>query len=252
MLRGYYTAANGIINEERIMNVITNNLANVKTAGYKSDEAIPTTFAEKLLMLQHGKYSETGTIRYRTIDYTFTDLEQGTFENTGSRLDMAIVGNVYYNIEDRRTGEPLLSRNGQFTINAEGFLALGPSGYVLDENGERIPLGTADFSVDRFGVITTGDGRTYTLGLTYIAPGTDIEKVNDNLMRPYGDDAVIGNLPDREPYRIMQGWFERSNVDVAEETIKAMDAQHVFNACSSALKIANSINQLTVDLCKIQ
>ena len=251
MLRGYYTAANGIINQERIMNVITNNLANAKTAGYKSDEAIPTTFAEKMLMLQHGKYSETGTIRYRTIDYTFTDLEQGTFENTGSRLDMAIVGNLYYNIEDRRTGERLLSRNGQFTINGEGFLTLGSSGYVLDENGERIPLGTADFQVDRFGVITTEDGRTYSLGFSYIAPGTDIEKVNDNLMRPY-EDTPIGNIPDGELYRIMQGWFERSNVDVAEETMKAMDAQHIFSACSSALKIANSVNQLAVDLCKLQ
>ena len=251
MLRGYYTAANGIINEQRIMNVITNNLANAKTAGYKSDEAIPTTFAEKLLLLQHGKRSETGTIRYRTIDYTFTDLEQGTFENTGSRLDVAIVGNLYFNIEDRRTGEQLLSRNGQFTINAEGYLTLGSSGYVLDENGERILLGTADFQIDRFGNLTTGDGRTFALGFSYIAPGTDIEKVNDNLMRPYGD-APIGNIPDGELYRIMQGWFERSNVDVAEETIKAMDAQQVFNACSSALKVANSINQLAVELCKIQ
>ena len=251
MLRGYYTAANGIINEQRIMNVITNNLANAKTAGYKSDEAIPTTFAEKLLLLQHGKRSETGTIRYRTIEYTFTDLEQGTFENTGSRMDVAIVGNLFFNIEDRRTGEQLLSRNGQFTINAEGYLSLGTTGYVLDENGERSPLGTADFQIDRYGVITTEDGRTYTLGLSYIPAGTDVEKVNDNLMRPYGD-APIGNIPDGELYRIMQGWYERSNVDVAEETIKAMDSQHVFNACSSALKVANSINQLAVELCKLQ
>ena len=89
MLRGYYTAANGMINEQRILNVITNNMANAKTAGYKSDEAIPTTFAEELLLI-NGDHSATGTIRYRTINHTFTDLEQGTFENTGSRLDMAI------------------------------------------------------------------------------------------------------------------------------------------------------------------
>ena len=53
MLRGYYTAANGIINEQRILNVITNNLANAKTAGYKADEAIPTTFAEELLLINN-------------------------------------------------------------------------------------------------------------------------------------------------------------------------------------------------------
>lgn len=245
MLRGYYTAANGIINEQRILNVITNNIANAKTAGYKSDEAIPTTFAEELLLI-NGKKSATGTIRYRTIDYTDTNLEQGTFENTGSRLDMALVGNVYFNIEERRSGERLLSRNGQFTINSEGYLTLGTTGYVLDENGERIQLGTADFSVDRFGNITAGDGRTFTLGLSYLAPDSDIEKVDDNLMRPY-EDTPIGNFPEGEGYQVKQGWFERSNVDVAEETIRAMDAQHVFTACSTALKIANSINQLAAN-----
>jgi len=242
MLRGYYTAANGIINEQRILNVITNNLANAKTAGYKSDEAIPTTFAEELLLI-NGRHSQTGTIRYRTIDYTYTDTEQGTFENTNSRLDIALVGNVYFNIEERRSGEVLLSRNGQFTINGEGYLTLGTTGYVLDENGERIQLGTADFQVDRFGEITTDDGRVYQLGLTFMEPYTDIEKVDDNLMRPY-EPLGIGNLPDGLVFQVKQGWFERSNVDIAEETLAAMDAQHVFEACSAGLKIANSINQL--------
>lgn len=245
MLRGYYTAANGIINEQRILNVITNNLANAKTAGYKADEAIPTTFAEELLLI-NGRHSQTGTIRYRTIDYTYTNTEQGTFENTGSRLDMLLVGNIYFNIEERRTGETLLTRNGQFTINGEGYLTLGTTGYVLDENGERMQLGTADFQVDRFGELTTDDGRVFQLGLSYVAPESDVEKVDDNLMRPY-EDAPIGNLPDDLIYRVEQGWFERSNVDIAEETIAAMDAQHVFTACSSALKIVNSMNQLAVN-----
>lgn len=245
MLRGYYTAANGIINEQRILNVITNNLANAKTAGYKADEAIPTTFAEELLLI-NNRHSQTGTIRYRTIDYTYTDTSQGTFENTGSRLDIALVGNIYFNIEERRTGERLLSRNGQFTINGEGYLTLGTTGYVLDENGERIQLGTANFQVDRFGELTVDDGRVFQLGLSFVPPESDVEKVDDNLMRPY-EDTPIGNIPEGMVYQVKQGWFERSNVDLAAETIAAMDAQHVFTACSSALKIANSINQLAVN-----
>lgn len=250
MLRGYYTAANGIINEQRILNVITNNLANSKTAGYKSDEAIPTTFEEKFLLLRNGRRSQTGNISYRTIDYTDTNLEQGTMENTQSRLDMALVGNVYFNIEERRTGERLLSRNGQFTINGEGYLTLGTTGYVLDENGERIQLGTADFEVDRFGEITTEDGRIFNLGLSFLDPESDVEKVDDNLMRPY-EDTPIGNIPADAIYQVKQGWYERSNVNIAEETIRAMDAQQVFTACSSGLKIADSINQMAVNICQI-
>ena len=98
MLRGFYTAANGIFTENRILNVRSNNIANLKTAGYKSDEPIPTTFAENLLLI-NGRKSETGTIRYRTLDETYTSLEQGTMEETGSSLDAAIIGSVYFNVE---------------------------------------------------------------------------------------------------------------------------------------------------------
>ncbi|MCI5905648.1 MAG: flagellar hook-basal body protein [Oscillospiraceae bacterium] len=250
MLRGYYTAANGIINEQRILNIITNNMANVKTAGYKNETAIPTTFAEELLLI-NGKHSQTGTIRYRTLEETYTNLEQGSFEDTGSRLDVALVGNIYFNIENRKTGETLLTRNGQFSLDAEGYLALGPSGRILDVNGNPIQLGTADIAISRDGVITTDDGRTYTLGLTYLPPDTAIERVDDNMFRPY-EAFETGNIPEGEKYRVRQGSYERSNVDVAEEMVKAMDSQNVFTACSTALKIINSVNQIAAnDLAKI-
>lgn len=250
MLRGYYTAANGIINEQRILNVITNNMANVKTAGYKNETAIPTTFAEELLLI-NGKHSQTGTIRYRTLEETFTNLEQGSFEDTGSRLDVALIGNIYFNIENRKTGETLLTRNGQFSLDAEGYLALGPSGRILDVNGDPIQLGTADITISRDGVITTDDGRTYTLGLTYLEPDTAIERVDDNMFKTY-DGFETGNIPAGEKYQVRQGSYERSNVDVAEEMVKAMDSQNVFTACSTALKIINSVNQIAAnDLAKI-
>lgn len=251
MLRGFYTAANGIINEERILNIITNNLSNTKTAGYKSDTAIPTTFEDELLLLYRGKRSETGTIRYRTIVDTYTSLEEGTYENTGSRLDMALMGNVYFNIQKRTDGETYLTRNGQFNIDGEGYLALGSAGRVLDENGAPIPLGTADFEVSETGLITTEDGREYQLALTYVDNITDVEKIDTNLFRTY-DGTGWGNIPEGMKYRVRQGWFERSNVDVADEMTKAMDANTLFRANSQALQIVNAVNQIAVnDLMKV-
>lgn len=250
MLRGYYTAANGIINEERILNVVTNNMANLKTAGYRNETAIPTTFAEQMVLI-NGKSSPTGTIRYRTLQETYTNLEQASFEDTGSRLDCALVGNIYYNIENRKTGETLLTRNGQFSLDAEGYLCVGPSGRILDENRNPIQLGTADIDISPTGLITTDDGRSFQLGLTYLPPDTAIERIDDNMFRPY-DDFDVNNIPAGEDYRVRQGSYERSNVDVAEELIKAMDSQNVFTACSQALKIINSVNQIAAnDLSKI-
>lgn len=250
MLRGFYTAANGIINEQRIINVKTNNLANVQTAGYKADTAIPTTFAEKLLLIS-GDHSDTGTIRYRTIANTYTDLQQGTFENTNSRLDMAISGSVYFNVASRKTGEILLTKSGQFSLDYEGYLSLGSSGRVVDENGDPIKLDTADFTVSTTGQILTDNGRTINLGLSYLDENVDVEKVADNLLRPY-EPAPAGNIPIGYKYSVMQGWYERSNVDTATEMVEVMNAQGVFTACSNALKIANSINQIACnDLAKI-
>lgn len=246
MLRGYYTAANGMINEERILNVITNNLSNAKTAGYKFDTAIPTTFEDKLLLLANGRRSDTGTIRYRTIVDTYTSLEEGTYENTGSRLDMAVMGSVYFNIEKRTSGEVLLTRNGQFNIDNDGYLALGSAGRVLDDNGDPIYLATADFTVSEDGIITVDDGREIRLALTFVDDISDVEKIDTNLFRPY-EDLGWGNIPEGMVYRIRQGWYERSNVDVADEMVKAMDANALFRANTQALQIVNSINQIAAN-----
>lgn len=246
MLRGYYTSANGIINEERILNIITNNLSNAKTAGYKFDTAIPTTFEDELLLLYRGKRSETGTIRYRTIVDTYTSLESGSYEQTGSRLDMAVMGSVYFNIQKRTDGETYITRNGQFNIDNEGYLALGSAGRVLDENGEPIPLATADFTVSELGLITTDDGRQYQLALTFVDDLSDVEKIDTNLFRTY-DGTGWGNIPEGMVYRIRQGWYERSNVDVADEMTKAMQANTMFRANTQAMQIINSINQIAVN-----
>lgn len=242
MLRGYYTSANGIINEERILNIITNNLSNAKTSGYKADTAIPTTFEDELLLLRNGQRSRTGTIRYRTIVDSFTSLEDGSYEQTGSPLDIGIMGSMYFNIQ-RRGGDIALTRSGQFNIDNEGYLALGSAGRVIDDNGDPIYLATSDFKVSEGGLITTGDGREIQLALTYVADTSDVEKLDTNLFRPY-EDLGWGNAPEGMVYRVRQGWYERSNVDVADEMVKAMDANSLFRANAQALQIANSINQL--------
>lgn len=247
MYRGYYISANGMLNQQRILNVITNNMANTQTAGYKTDNSIPTTFEEELLLIQ-GKQSEEGEILYRTQEATYTDLEQGTFEFTDSRLDMALQGPVYFNLQDYDDGETYLTRNGQFSIDAEGYLALGSSGRILSEEG-AIQLGTADFTVSEDGVITTDDGRQFNLLLSYVEEASDVEKVGDNLFVPYEDAEAVGADVN---YKVMQYAYERSNVSVADEMIKAMAASRAFQSGSQVLKIIDEINRRSAnDLARI-
>ena len=73
-----------------------------------------------------------------------------------------------------------------------------------------------------------------------------MEKVDTNLIRTY-DNAQWGNIPNGMVYRIRQGWYERSNVNIAAEMAKAMDANSLFRANSQALQIINSVNQIAVN-----
>ena len=101
------------------------------------------------------------------------------------------------------------------------------------------------------GVIHVDDGRDIQLALTFVEDTADVEKLDTNLFRPY---EALGwdNIPEGMVYRIRQGWYERSNVDVADEMTKAMDANALFRANTQALQIINSVNQIAAnDLMKI-
>jgi flagellar basal-body rod protein FlgG len=219
-------------------------MANINTVGYKSDTAVDTTFGEAMVLI-NGKQSD-GYVEYRSVDVTETDLTQGVFDETGSNLDIALDGQVYFNIQVQRgDNETLLTKAGDFNIDEEGYLALGDSGRVLDDNGQPILLNTSYFTVGNKGLITTEDGREFQLGLTYIEDAADVEKVRDNLFRPYNGEA-LGNIPADLPYRVRQGFIERSNANLAELQLSAQSHQGVFTACATALKIMQQVNSMAV------
>lgn len=246
MFRGYYIAANGMINQQRVMDTISNNIANSQTSGYKKDTNIPTTF-DRQLMLIRGQKNKTGTIEYRKTSTISTALEQGSFENTNSRLDVALKGNIYFNIQPKSQmykddGTTLLTRKGQFNIDDEGYLALGSAGRVMGKDGP-IQIGTADFAIDEKGKITTSDGKTYQLALSYINDNSDIIKKGDNMFVPAEGTKISTEIPEGTEYAVVQGSYERSNVDMAEEMTKSIAAQRNFETCSQMLQMMDTINQ---------
>lgn len=255
MLRGYYLAANGMIYQERTISHITNNISNAQTAGYKKDQTIPDTFDQRLILVQRGNpdsNNHSGTIEYRNELMQHTDLSQGSYDFTERRLDMALTGNVYFNIattnplyqDEDGNQQTLLSRNGQFDLDEEGYLVLNGAGRVLAYEGE-IQIGTADFAVDNDGVLTTTDGQEYQLQLSYIPADADIIKEGDNLFR--SEAAVdLNEMPEDETYDVIQGAYERSNVSIAREMVDALEAQRIFQACSKALQAVDTLNSKVV------
>lgn len=241
MNRGYYIAAQAMINQQRILDAISNNVSNVNTAGYRKDEIVLNTFQEQLFLVT--KRTELSGTSYQTyVDQSKTNLEQGGFEFTDSPFDVGMYGNMYFNVRYGKDPDQRIfqTRNGQWGLDTEGFLWLDGAGRVQGEGGD-IYIGNDDFTIDELGVIRNADNEIIdTLLLTYIPPDADVHKEGDNLFLYEGDPA---ERPEDDEYVVVQGAYEKSNVDGVKEMTQAMEAHRMYEAASRILRGFDSLNQ---------
>lgn len=244
MNRGYYYASNGMILSQRKLNTIGNNLTNMSTAGYKRDIAVVRSFDEQLILVKH-RQELSGTFSHNYIDESNTDLQQGSLEYTDRPFDVAIHGDVYFNIAGYN-GETMLTRNGQWELDSEGYLCLSTSGRILGENGE-IYLGNDDFVIDVDGRIYQNGEYVDRLRLSYIPPDGNIDKFGVNMFT--SEDAT--EVPEDAKFDIIQGAYERSNIDLNYEMTMMMNTNRIYEASSAILKLCDSMNQRAATLCKL-
>lgn len=236
MNRGYYYAANGMIMNQRKLDCIGNNMANMSTAGYKRDTILMRSFDEQMILVKHRE-ALSGTFEHAYVDTSYSDLQQGSLEYTESPFDVAIHGDVYFNIAGYN-GQNMLTRNGQWELDGEGYLCLNNSGRILGENGE-IFLGNKDFVIDVDGSIYQDGVLVDKLLLSYINPEGNIDKFGANMFTA----VEAGEVPADLKYDIIQGAYERSNIDLNYEMTMMMNANRLYEASSAILKIHDAINQ---------
>ncbi|MFR2837389.1 MAG: flagellar hook-basal body complex protein, partial [[Clostridium] nexile] len=101
MFQGFYDLAANMITQNRKMNVISNNMANVSTPGFKSDKLIETTFRDEMIYRydRDGKTPIGVTSRVNTVDERITDYTQGGVRATSNVLDFALNGNGFFAIQ---------------------------------------------------------------------------------------------------------------------------------------------------------
>ena len=244
MLRGYYNAAQGMIVKQRQLDAIGNNIANINTAGYRKDEIVTNTFLDELILV-NGRRETSGHLLQTYADISKTNLEQSNFTYTESNFDMAIYGNVYFNIRGQ-DGTVYQTRNGQFELDGDGYLILGKAGRVQGRNGD-IRLNTGDFEVNNAGDIIVNGEIVDRLLLTYIPPDADVDKFGNNLMRWEGN----AQMPEGEYYDIIQGAWEHSNVDGNKEVTQMMEAHRLYQANSQILKQLDQINTKAQEIASV-
>ncbi len=104
MYQGFYNLTSGMLTQSRNLNVISNNMVNVQTSGYKRDTMVTSTFQEEMLYRtgRHNKANPTPlsvTSKIKTASRTYVDYDQGSFEQTDGIYDFAIGGSGFFCIQ---------------------------------------------------------------------------------------------------------------------------------------------------------
>ena len=246
MVRGFYAAASGLFSQQKAINIISNNIANSTTAGFKTQSALESSFGEHLVArlssINGDSDNNIGPGSFMTVNSSeYTNFNQGNMESTGRNVDMAINGDGFFLVESEAYG-PVLTRNGQFEIDSDGELSLPGVGKVLNDGEDTISLDSSSFSVSLSGVVSVDGEEVDTLYVVKPSEGAEMKSVGNGAFQCDSYDQVeTGN------YAVQQGYIEKSNIDLAQEMSKLIAGQSHYTSCAQILKIYDGINDLTVN-----
>ncbi len=246
MLQGFYSAASGMLMQQRHLNVIANNLNNTQTPGFKTNRLVSTTFDEALQARLEGPRSGLLGSRSeatRIVEEVADIWTTAGFTETQRPFDFGITGYGFFNVESFADGETYLTRNGQFDLDEEGFLILRDRGYVLGTAGQRLQIGTSEISVDENGAITN-DATGAAMGQLMITAPT--EDNNFELQRNgMYTAAAVNAIADPQ---IVQGAYEQSNVHLSDELAQMIMTQRNFSTAAQALQFIDATYAKAVNI----
>ncbi|MFQ5596608.1 MAG: flagellar basal-body rod protein FlgF [Nitrospiria bacterium] len=239
-MESVYPVLSGALAQEKRMEVIANNLANAATSGFKKDVPV---FEGVMASVDPLRVSAEGPIdpvaAFGILKQVVTDLSPGVIRTTSAALDVAIEGKGFFSVQ---TPEGLrYTRNGHFTINSEGFLALGD--FPVLGSGGPITLPPGD-------IIIQADGRISVKGVEagaepveidllpiyrFSSPG-DLKKVGKNFFEAVNETAV----PSLDG-QLRQGALEGSNVNPVEEMVAMIEVMRLYEASQKAIQTADEI-----------
>lgn len=239
-LRSLYISATGMLSQRKVMDVLTNNLANIETVGFKRDELKTKSFSDVLVARINDPTGDSpgiGPLNWGIHpDEVVTRFTQGPLENTGKATDIALSGDGFFTVE---TPQGLrFTRSGNFQVDSNGYLCTQEGYYVRTATG-RVNVGNADIIVDSQGNVTGANG-TYTLQIVQFADSAALRKVGSNL---YSGPAAAQN----STALVMQGFIEGSNVDMAEELTNVIAASRNYQSNVQMISILNGTLEKTVN-----
>lgn len=236
MIRGLYTSGWSMMANNKKMDVISNNIANVNTTAYKKDTVVFESFPALLTRRINDSKSvlnpsgKIGDMELSSdVGEVFTYYNQGQFENTGDNFDMAITGSdtAFFTVEvaDRDGNvKEYYTRDGAFAVNADNQLVT-KDGYIVAGEEGPIVLNGGDFKVESDGTVVENGEIAGKLRITQFEDGAALRKYGESLVEATGD-AVESEFTGT----VSQGYLEQSNVNIIREMVEMITVMRAYEA----------------------
>ena len=255
MVRGLYTAWTGMINEQKRLDVISNNMANADTTGFKKQGVTSQAFDDELTIRIHDNNAYNATKKRIgnmslgvKIGETYHDLSQGSLRETGNTYDLALSGDGFFTIQTTNkqgVTSTKYTRDGSFTVNVDGYLVTKDGDYVLDTNGNRIQIPgaqtAADVTFDQRGNVIV-DGQTVaTLGIANFSNPQALLLYGENMYEATPEAGLVASTA-----TVHQGYLEMSNTNVIEEMVDMITITRAYEAGQKMIQTVDSTLQKAV------
>ncbi len=242
MFRGLYAATSGMMAYNRQQQVLTNNLSNAITPGYKNDITAFRSFPQQLIEKMGGPSTlsnPAGTISLGTYaQEAIPQFTQGIMKQTSNPTDFALQSpNLVFQVRTA-TDEIRYTQNGQFVVDQEGVLRTAAGDSVLDRSGQQIQLSSMDFQVDDQGQLTVAGQPAGQLFIGSTDDPFSFVKEGSGLLRYEGEEPPTAAATG-EPL-VMQGFLEQSNVDM---TRIMTDMLRTYRGFESNQKVLQAYDQ---------
>lgn len=248
MSGAYYVGAVGLAAQQRALDAIANNIANINTGGFKrSDVRFADVVASgpDATILPADLQSVAPTLAGVALDVQFMLNDQGELQSTGAPLDVAIDGAGFIELMGP-DGRTLLWRGGRLKVGEDGLLA-GAGGFAL-KAGITVPDDASSLTIGRDGTVRVqaGEGAAPVeigqVRLVRVADPAAVERLDGGLYR-VADEARLEELPPGEDGAglLVQGSVERSNVQLTDEMVRMMLVQRAYAANAQIVQAADQM-----------
>ena len=243
MLKSIYTPMSGALAQERVLEVIANNLANVNTVGFKGDrvtfalqDAEPEKNYQSPIPTANYKVDVADLLHLKGNDITYAgvaevkrDESQGSAMQTGNPLDVMIEGQGMLQVQT--PDGTRFTRNGSLSLSSDGILMTRGGHPVMGDKGDILVRGGA-FEINSSGEVWQDGNMIDRIKLVTFDESAELERTGGNLFFHGGEES--GQRPVVDP-QMKQGWLEGSNVNAIKNLTSMIVAHRSYEAYQKAI-----------------